>query len=187
MQDWTERIIERAENVVYLAIALVLFAMGGVVVVASVVQFASLPDDGVITTSAKILDLLLLVFIVVELLFAVRTTLSRRELVAEPFLLVGIIASIKEIVVLSVKAPDLLGKREFDDMVWLIGALTATILVLAASSWLLRRKEREPSEAANSGHGDSEVHDGDGVDDDPDGSDRSDRREQEREAAAGTA
>ena len=201
MKDWTERLIERAENVVYLAIALVLFAMGGVVVVASVVQFGSLPDDGVISTSAKILDLLLLVFIVVELLFAVRTTLSRRELVAEPFLLVGVIASIKEIVVLSVKAPDLLGKPEFDDMVWLIGALTATIIVLAASSWLLRRKEREPSEATNSGHRDSEAdrdgegrdddgRDDDGRDDGPHGSDQPDgsnQRKQEREAAAGTA
>ena len=149
MKDWTERLIERAENVVYLAIALVLFAIGAVVVVASVAQFASLPDDGVITASAKILDLLLLVFIVVELLFAVRTTLSRRELVAEPFLLVGIIASIKEIVVLSVKAPDLLGKPEFPHMVWLIGILTAAILVLAGSSLLLRRKEREPDEASS--------------------------------------
>ena len=73
---------------------------------ASVVKLAELPDLGVITMAAEVLDLLLLVFIVVELLYAVRTTLAERELVAEPFLLVGIIASIKEIVVLSVKAPD---------------------------------------------------------------------------------
>ena len=51
-----------------------------------------------------LLDILLLVFIVVELLFAVRSTVEKRELLAEPFLLVGIIASIKEIVVLSVEA-----------------------------------------------------------------------------------
>src|SRR3712207_8497992 len=45
----------------------------------------------------ELLDVLLLVFIVVELLFAVRTTVEKRELVAEPFLVIGIIASIKEI------------------------------------------------------------------------------------------
>jgi uncharacterized membrane protein (DUF373 family) len=106
--------------------------------------------------AADILDLLLLIFIVVELLFAVRTTLSRRELVAEPFLLVGIIASIKEIVVLSVKAPDLLGKPEFADTLRLMALLSGTIILLALASWLLRRKEREPSEGANSGHGDAE-------------------------------
>jgi len=51
------------------------------------------------------------VFIIVELLSAVRVTVLKRELVAEPFLLVGIIASIKEIVVLSVKAADAIGSR----------------------------------------------------------------------------
>ena len=54
----------------------------------------------------EVLDTLLLVFIIVELLSAVRRTLSQRELIAEPFLIVGIIASIKEIVVLSVKAAE---------------------------------------------------------------------------------
>ena len=58
-----------------------------------------------------LLDILLLVFIVVELLFAVRSTVEKRELLAEPFLLVGIIASIKEIVVLSVEAAEGGGQR----------------------------------------------------------------------------
>jgi hypothetical protein len=44
--------------------------------------------------------------------------------VAEPFLIVGIIASIKEIVVLSVKAPDYVGTDKLDDTVWLMGVLT---------------------------------------------------------------
>ena len=101
--------------------------------------------------AAEVLDLLLLVFIIVELLFAVRTTLAERELIAEPFLLVGIIASIKEIVVLSVKAPDLVGTDEMPDTLWLMGVLTVTIVVLAVSSLLLRRKEREPSEGDSSG------------------------------------
>ena len=57
-----------------------------------------------------LLDVLLLVFIVVELLFAVRSTVEERELLAEPFLLVGIIASIKEIVVLSVEAAKEVGR-----------------------------------------------------------------------------
>ena len=157
MTDWTERGIERAENVIYLVVATILFAVAAVVMVATVGKFRDLSRSSVVEVSADILDLLLLVFIVVELLFAVRTTLSRRELIAEPFLLVGIIASIKEIVVLSVKAPDLLGKPEFADTLRLMGLLTVTIILLALSSFLLRRKEREPSEGANSGHGDGQV------------------------------
>jgi uncharacterized membrane protein (DUF373 family) len=154
MTDWIERGIERAENTIYLAVAVILFAVAAVVAVATVAKFGELTSSTVVDVSADILDLLLLIFIVVELLFAVRTTLSRRELVAEPFLLVGIIASIKEIVVLSVKAPELLGKPEFTETLWLMGLLTGTIILLALASFLLRRKEREPSEGHNSGHDD---------------------------------
>ena len=107
MREWTEDAIEKAENVVYLAVALVLVVLAAVVLGSTAVKLTELPDLGVISTAAEVLDLLLLVFIVVELLYAVRTTLAERELVAEPFLIVGIIASIKEIVVLSVKAREL--------------------------------------------------------------------------------
>jgi uncharacterized membrane protein (DUF373 family) len=163
MKDWAERAMERAENVVYVSIAAVLLVIAGVVLVDAALTFGDLRTGDVTGVAAEILDLLLLVFIVVELLFAVRATLSRRELVAEPFLLVGIIASIKEIVVLSVNAPEVLGKPEFDDLVRLIGLLAVTILLLAAASWLLRRKEREPSEAARSGNAgpDDQARDGD--------------------------
>ena len=86
-------------------------------------------------------------FIVFELLSAVRTTVAKRELVAEPFLLVGIIASIKEIVVLSVKAADDIGKGStFSDQLWQIGVLGVVVLLLGATAWLLRVKEREPAE-----------------------------------------
>ena len=94
-----------------------------------------------------VLDTLLLLFIVVELLFAVRATLVNRELVAEPFLLVGIIASIKEIVVLSVKAAEDIGKgAQFLDQLRVIGVLGVLVFLLGATSWMLRRKEREPAE-----------------------------------------
>jgi uncharacterized membrane protein (DUF373 family) len=102
------------------------------------------------TATIEVLDTLLLVFIVVELLFAVRTTVIKRELVAEPFLLVGIIASIKEIVVLSVKAAEQVGRGPtFDDQVTVIAVLGVLVLLLGIAAWLLRLKEREPDEAGN--------------------------------------
>src|SRR3712207_4968151 len=95
----------------------------------------------------ELLDVLLLVFIVVELLFAVRTTVEKRELVAEPFLVIGVIASIKEIVVLSVEAAGAVGEGAgFRDRITEIAVLGVLVLLLGATSWLLRRKEREPDE-----------------------------------------
>jgi uncharacterized membrane protein (DUF373 family) len=151
MREWTEDAIEKAENVVYLAVAAVLVVVAAVVLGAAAVKIVDLPELGVITMAAEVLDLLLLVFIVVELLYAVRTTLAERELLAEPFLLVGIIASIKEIVVLSVKAPDYVGTDKLEDTIWLMGLLTLTIGVLAVATLLMRRKEREPAEGDGGG------------------------------------
>ena len=85
-----------------------ILALGAFVIAARYVP-SLFGEDSAAKSALEILDTLLLVFIVVELLFAVRITIARRELIAEPFLLVGIIASIKVIVVLSVKAADEIG------------------------------------------------------------------------------
>lgn len=147
----TTRALEIAENVVYggiaaflVATALVCLALAGKSALGLLTDFSEQPV-------LDLLDILLLVFIVVELLFAVRTTVEKRELLAEPFLLVGIIASIKEIVVLSVESAKEVGNgAEFDDRITEIAVLGILVLLLGATSWLLRRKEREPDEGENS-------------------------------------
>jgi uncharacterized membrane protein (DUF373 family) len=141
------RALELAENLVYGGIAFFLVLSGFVLLAVAAKTSLGLLDDFTQQPLLEVLDVLLLVFIVVELLFAVRTTVERRELVAEPFLLVGIIASIKEIVVLSVEAAGALGKgAEFDDRVVEIGVLGVLVVLLGVTSFLLRRKEREPDE-----------------------------------------
>lgn len=140
--------LEAAEGVVYLGIAvfLVVLAFGAFVIAARQVP-TLFSADGAAQAALEVLDTLLLVFIVVELLFAVRITIAKRELIAEPFLLVGIIASIKEIVVLSVKAADEIGKgTSFSDAMWEVGVLGVLVLLLGITAWLLRLKEREPGE-----------------------------------------
>ena len=141
------RALELAENVVYGGSALFLVLSALLLLVVAGKTTWGLVDDFSQTPLLELLDVLLLVFIVVELLFAVRTTVERRELVAEPFLLVGIIASIKEIVVLSVEAAGVLGRgAEFDDRITEIAVLGVLVVLLGATAWLLRRKEREPDE-----------------------------------------
>ncbi|MDQ3176618.1 MAG: phosphate-starvation-inducible PsiE family protein, partial [Actinomycetota bacterium] len=90
------------EDVIYVGISLLLVTAAAVLLWLSGDRLLDVFDDGSETPVVDTLDTLLLLFIVVELLSAVRVTITKRELLAEPFLLVGIIASIKEIVVLSV-------------------------------------------------------------------------------------
>ena len=144
-------VLAAAEDVVYAGIAVLLLVGAGVLLVVAVDDLLDVFDELGPDPIVEVLDTLLLVFILVELLSAVRTTMSKRELVAEPFLLVGIIASIKEIVVLSVKAAeDIGGGSRFRDQLWQIGVLGVVVLLLGGTAWLLRIKEREPAEGDES-------------------------------------
>jgi uncharacterized membrane protein (DUF373 family) len=142
------RALEAAENVVYAGIALLLIAGALALLALAARTTLTVLSDFSQAPLLEALDILLLVFIFVELLFAVRATVERRELVAEPFLIVGIIASIKEIVVLSVEAAGVVGRGdEFTQRLAEIAVLGVLVLLLGLTSWLLRRKEREPEEA----------------------------------------
>jgi uncharacterized membrane protein (DUF373 family) len=143
------RALEVAETVVYVGIAALLTITALALLVLAGRNVGQLfAAEGAAAVALDVLDTLLLVFIVVELLYAVRVTLAKRELLAEPFLLVGIIVAIKEIIVLSVKAAEEVGNGAiFEDQMWEIGVLGVLVLLLGATAWMLRRKEREPDEA----------------------------------------
>jgi uncharacterized membrane protein (DUF373 family) len=91
----------------------------------------------------------------VELLYAVRTTLKERQIVAEPFLIAGILASIKEIIVLSVTAADEYIDQgpEFARAMVEIGLLAGTVVLLSVTAVLLRKKENEPEETGSGAAG----------------------------------
>jgi uncharacterized membrane protein (DUF373 family) len=145
------RALVLVEDAVYVSIA-VLLAVGAAILVG---RAAFILAKGAVDTGPDAfidtLDAILLVFIFVELLYAVRITLKERQIVAEPFLIAGILVCIKEIVVLAVKAPsDYLDKGpEFARAMVEVGLLGVLVLVLAGTTVLLRKKEKEPEE--NSG------------------------------------
>ena len=143
-----DRVLGTAENLVYAAVG-GLLAVAAVIVLGTVAYhlFADL-KDGAEDAVTHALDGLLLVFIVLELLAGVRATMRERKLVAEPFLIVGIIASIKEIVVIALetKKENGLDDAAFQASLAEIGVLGMLVLVLAAAGYLVRRKEREPEE-----------------------------------------
>ena len=139
-----------AEDVIHVGIAVLLVIASAVLLVLAADELLDVFDGLGPDPLVEVLDTLLLLFIFVELLSAVRATVAHRALIAEPFLLVGIIASIKEIVVLSVKAAEEIGNGpEFHDRLWEIGVLGVVVLLLGITAWLLRIKEREPEESGS--------------------------------------
>jgi len=152
-----DRILHIGEDIVYSVAGLLL--LGGAVVVLVAVGYHLVKDlasgggGGVEKAITTALDGMLLVFILLELLAAVRATMTEHKLVAEPFLVAGIITSIKEIIVGALGAKESIGtdSSAFDDSMTKIGILGGVILLLAVATWLVRRKEREPEEQEGEG------------------------------------
>ena len=143
-QRLADRILAIVEDVIYWGIAVVLVAGALVLLGVQVYSFTKLPGDGSAAVLLEILDGLLLVFIFVELLFAVRATLSSHQIVAEPFLIIGVIVCIKEIVVLSVEAADLLADGpQFARAITEVGILGGLVLLLSMAMFVLRVRRQD--------------------------------------------
>ena len=143
-QRLADRVLGIVEDVIYWAIAVVLVVGSTALLVAQINTTLRLRNTPASTVMLEVLDGLLLIFIFVELLYAVRACLRSHEIVAEPFLIVGILAGIKEIVVLSVEAATLLDKgAPFARAVVEIGVLAGVVLALALAAFVLRERRRD--------------------------------------------
>src|ERR1700721_1506843 len=95
----------------------------------------------------RVIDLLLLVLMLVEILHTVRISIRSHVLVAEPFLIVGLMASIRRILVITLEAASLTkgsvwsvdGASIFRGTMVELGLLGVVILILVFSITLLRR------------------------------------------------
>lgn len=89
-----------------------------------------------------ILDRILLVLLVVEILYTVQVSFREHALVPEPFLIVGLIAGTRRILVLTAEFKDLLEKGEasFRNGMIELAILGALILALVVALVLLRRR-----------------------------------------------
>jgi uncharacterized membrane protein (DUF373 family) len=100
-----------------------------------------------------VLDQLLLVLMLVELLHTVSISIRSHILVTEPFLVVGLIASIRRILVITLQAASIT-KGEwttenatlFRASMYELALLGLLILVLVVSITMLRRSEKGPNE-----------------------------------------
>ena len=120
-------------------VALALIAGGTMLL--GVVVYDFVRDLGQGPFSVVVLELLsglLLVFIFTELITTIRVVIARRRVVVEPFLIVGIVAAVRRLIVISAEAENLLGTAEFRDVMLEIGVLAGTVLVLGVTVFVLR-------------------------------------------------
>jgi uncharacterized membrane protein (DUF373 family) len=126
----------------YIAVASALGVVGAIIFGHAVYTFVTgVEDEGVGTAVLQLLDQLLLVFIVAELIHTVRAVITDRVLLSEPFLIVGIVASIRRLIVVSAEVPRFVGTDKFASLMLEVGVLVGAVLALGFTVFLLRHTE----------------------------------------------
>jgi uncharacterized membrane protein (DUF373 family) len=131
-------ILDTFERVAYLAIALALSVPIVMLVVSAVISMFEVSEVGVLETSLTVLDRVLLAFIFVELIDTVRVTVRERGIfIAEPFLLVGLIAVVRRILLLTAELEQA-SAEEFQNMLIELGVMTGLVIVLTIALYFTR-------------------------------------------------
>ena len=136
------RFIELAERVVYYGAALFLLVTIVMVFLSVIIGLRDVAEAGLLQTALEILDKVLLIFIFAELLNTISTTIQEREIAAEPFLLIGLIAVVRRILAVTVSIEQSLGTPRFQDLLLELGVLTALVITLSIALYFTRRSER---------------------------------------------
>ena len=137
--------LHHVENGFYVMVAVALAFAGAALFVNAIYQFGvGLGQQSLKADILDVLDGLLLVFIVSELLHTVRTVIDAKTLRPEPFLIVGIVAVIRRLIVISAEAADFVGDPRFTDLMIEMGVLVGAAVGLGLTVFLLRLARSEP-------------------------------------------
>lgn len=139
--------LHRAESIVLVLIGIVLIIIAVLLLGNSVSSLATLVNPSGTTSSVRdlaiqILDSVLLVMMTMEIVYTVAISLESHQLVAEPFLIIGAIAAIRRMLVITAE-----GTKVGEDLtaflpILLELALLALIVVaMAGSIYVLRRSQ----------------------------------------------
>ncbi len=142
-RTWIARSFTLVEDVVYVGLAVLLAGMALVLLVAGAVTFAQLLVAGTLPESiVELLDRILLILMIVEILYTVQLSFREHTLVPEPFLIVGLIAVTRRVLVLTAEFATILeaGEVTFRSAMVELAILTVMIVALVGSIVLLRRR-----------------------------------------------
>jgi len=136
-REWVARAFTHVEDAVYLGVGLLLAASAIALLVVSGITFVRSVLEGVL--AARVVGLLD---------YTVQVSFREHALIPEPFLIVGLIAGIRRVLVLTAEFGDLLdrGPEAFRNGMIELGLLTVMVLALVVALVLLRR--RAPGAAA---------------------------------------
>ena len=169
----TQNRFQLVSNEVLSVVEMVLYAALGVILslaalfalfTACQALWRGLSAEASASTVVEVIDRLLVVFMLVEILHTVRISIRSHILVTEPFLIVGLIATIRRILVITLNAANLTsaanwtndGPAKLRASMVELALLGGTAIVLVVSIYILRKskspeEEEETKRAAGGG------------------------------------
>src|SRR3984893_902706 len=112
-RSWVARVFTAVEDVVYVGLGLLLAGCSLALLVSGMIIFGQNLMAGSLTTNiVALLDRVLLILLIVELLYTVQVSSREHALVPEPFLLIGLIAGIRRVLLLTAELAQVQEKTE---------------------------------------------------------------------------
>ena len=139
--------LERAEHYIYLAAGYILvFAAAGLLVAALIEMAGSIMEGKYTTAMVHLLDRVLLALMLAEIIYTVGRISRTQMLETEPFLIVGIIAAIRRILILTAEGSSHIDITDpvFQALLAELGLLALIIFLLAGSMRLLGDRSKSP-------------------------------------------
>jgi uncharacterized membrane protein (DUF373 family) len=135
------------ERVVLVLIAIVLSVLAFLLLGAGVLALFNSVMGGTIRDQAiDILDTVLLVMMTMEIVYTVTLSLESHSLEAEPFLVIGAIAAIRRMLVITAESTKLETNPNpafFQNTLWELALLGFIVLSMAGAIYILRRSQKE--------------------------------------------
>jgi uncharacterized membrane protein (DUF373 family) len=143
------RVFTWVEDMVYVGLGVLLAVSAIVLLGNTALSFArDLMQAALPGAIVDLLDRLLLVLMIVELLYTVQVSFREHALVPEPFLIVGLVAATRRILVLTAEFTGAPAKDEAAFRVSMIELSVLTLMIVALVASLLMLRRRNPAAVA---------------------------------------
>ena len=137
--------LNQAESAVLILIGIVLVILAVLLLYTSAQSmFEALSDNKIPHSAIEILNSVLLVMMTMEIVYTVAISLQSHTLVAEPFLIIGMIAAIRRMLVITATSTEVEhdpNPNLFHNTLVELGLLAATVIALAVAIWVLRHSQ----------------------------------------------
>jgi uncharacterized membrane protein (DUF373 family) len=149
LRSHSSQYLHLIEAALYLTVGVLLSATAIAALVEAVgILWRGIVGRTLVGYGLQVLDQLLFVLVLVEVLHTVRISIRAREILIEPFLIVGLIASVRRVLVITMQAAKLVEEgghgsantiSAFHNSMLELGLLGVMVVVFVLSIYLLRR------------------------------------------------